>query len=180
MAKERASADRWGIKNDQIVLMSLMPGMNHAEVARQFGCTRQHVSQLVKDPRAGEIIEIAKRKLREHLIEGIEGELDVMARLAVKVIRKTLEADIDPLHGAKANQDRQASKLLEGRGFLREEGKGAEGGMQMSQDQFERLMKGMEKADEVRGIDPFEGRKEVEPISVKVRSVDPTLLGSGS
>lgn len=164
----------WTLRDDQIVLMSLMPNTTHQQIADMFGITRQAVSQKIADPRGQEIVEMARRRLRENLVEGIDGELDNLTRLAVRKLKVTLEADIAAVHGAKPNQDKVALSLLKGRGFLREEGKGAEGGIQMSPEQFGRLVEGMAKADEAQRIDPFEGRTEVTVIKdVPVEILDP-------
>ena len=150
----------WPLRNDQIVL-SVLGGRDREEVAEEHGLTHQQISNIVNDPRAQEIISAARARIKEVLLEDIEDQLDLSAQLSLKVIRRTLEADISPVHKAKSNQDRVALKLLAGRGFLRTESRDGEQGLQMSADQHKRLLEGMEKAMRVRAIDPFEDKEIV-------------------
>ena len=150
------------LRNDQIALMSLMPGedgkqMTHAAIAEKYNLTRSAVSIILKGDEAMDLIEQAREKLRTFLINSIEGELDLMSQLAVKKIRTTLEAEISAIHKAKPNQDRAAFRLLEGRGFLRAEADNGEaGGLKVSPDQFGKLLGALERSDRVKEINPFD------------------------
>jgi hypothetical protein len=145
----------WPPRNDQIVLLALT-GVPTTEIGAQFGMSQRNVQLIFNDPRANEIKKIAKARFQEKLIETIEEELDVASKLALKVIKRTLAADISPFHKAKSNQDRVAIKTLEGRGFLRSEDRGSGIGYQVTPDQFNKLMTALGKADEAKDIDPFE------------------------
>lgn len=150
-------AQDWPLRNDQIVMMAL-GGMKQRAIAEQFDISHQAVSVIIRHPKAEEIIRIAKAKLQEKLVETIDEKLGLTARLAVKVIKKTLDADISPIHKAKANQDRVAIALLRGRGYLRQEGQDGAGGFQVSPEQFDKLTTAMRKSDEAQQIQPLEGR----------------------
>ena len=165
----RNLAQEWPLRNDQIVLLALSGTMTQEEIGEIFGMTRQNVALILKHDRAKEIIQIARARLRENLVDTIEGELDLASRAAVEVIKRTLNADISPVHKAKPNQDRVAVALLRGRGFMREEGKGAEGGLQVPADQFANFVESLRKADAAREIDPFAGQ---EVIDVEVEVVE--------
>lgn len=141
----------WPLRNDQIVLMAL-GGTSHKDIAAAHNITPQMVSKIVNDPRADEIVRIAKQKLRERIFTGMEENLDLAAKAALKVIQKTLDAEISPTHKAKANQDRVAIKMLQGRGFLGVE-RGEDSGFKMSPEQFGRLEKALQKADAASEIE---------------------------
>ena len=147
-------AERWPLRNDQIVLM-ILAGSPAREVAAAYGLSERQVSSIFTDPRAADIKRLARERLQEKILETIEDELDVTSKLAVQVIKRTLEADIAPVHKAKANQDRVAIKVLQGRGFLRSEDRGAGAGFQVTNDQFDKLLTALGKADEAKNIDPF-------------------------
>ena len=151
----------WPIRNDQIVLMSVA-GMDQATVAKHFGLTNQQISRILKDPRAQSVVERARERLQERIFEGVEAELDLAARAAVKAIKVTLNADISAFHKAKPNQDRVAIKILEGRGHLKSStDEGGDGGFRVTDEQFKKLMTAMEKSDAAEKIDPFAGREIV-------------------
>jgi hypothetical protein len=164
--KSKAVEKPWPLWKDQVVLF-YMSGMTQEEVATHMSgighkMTRQSVSNILKDPRAGEIIAAARSKFKEVLIEGIGDELDVASKLALKAIKKTLEAEIHPIHQAKANQDRVALKVLSGRGFLREDSRNEDAGLQVPPDQFERLVKAMERSNRAREQNPYEDYEDAE------------------
>ena len=165
MPKTSNLAQVWPVRNDQIVLL-LLAGMPQKEVAAQFEMTRQMISRIANDPRAEEIIRSAREAISEKLLDGIEDELDAATRLSMKVIRRTLDADISPVHKAKANQDRVAVSVLRGRGYLSQEGRSEEGGFKVSPAQFDRLVGALAKADAAKKIDPFENIPEAEAVVV--------------
>lgn len=155
MGKTRNLVSTWPLRNDQIVLRVLATG-SLKDVAKEFSLTAQQISVICNDPRGEEIIRAARERLREKLLEGIEDQLDVAAQASLKVLQRTLKADISPMHKAKPNQDRVALKILGGRGFLHGDPQGDGGGTQLSEEQFSRLVSAMKASDAVRGIDPFE------------------------
>ncbi len=164
-AKKSALTD-WPLRNDQIVL-SVLGGRKQREVAEEHGLTHQQISNIIRHPKAEEIIAIARNKLRDKLLGEMEDKMDLAAQASLKVLQKTLNADISPVHKAKSNQDRVALKILSGRGFLRAEERGEDGGLQMTGDQHKRLMEGLAKASRVRQIDPYED-KEIPVVEAKV------------
>jgi len=145
-----------------------MTGTSAADVATQFKMSVRNVNMIFTDPRAGEIKKVAKARFQERVIETIEEELDVAAKLAVKVIKRTLNADISPMHKAKANQDRVAVKTLQGRGFFQAGDRSNGTGYQVTPEQFDKLMSALGKADEAQGIDPFASIPEAEVLSDEV------------
>lgn len=144
----------WTVRHDQICLLRAT-GTSERELAKTFNLARSTISNIVNDPRGQKIIELTRQKLRERIVEDVESQLDLATKASIKVLRRTLEADISPIHQAKANQDRVALKMLQGRGFLRTEQPGQGGGFQMAPEQFDRLVSAMAKADAAQGIDPF-------------------------
>jgi len=146
----------WPAWKDQVVLWSL-GGRTQAEIVEILAAggrkiTRQGISKIINDPRAEEVIKIYRAKLREGLMETIHDELDVASQLALKAIKRTLEADIAPIHKAKPNQDKVALKVLAGRGFLREESRTSEQGLHVPPDAFSRLVDAMDRADAAKEI----------------------------
>ena len=160
-------AQNWPIRNDQIVLL-LLGGMTQKEVAGQFKLTRQAISKIANDPRATEVITAARESITEKLLSDMDDQMTHAARLAIKSIRRTLEADINPVHKAKGNQDRVAVAVLRGRGFLTQETAEGERSLQMTPVQYDRLLGAMKKSDEVKGIDPFADIPEAEAVEVGV------------
>ena len=168
MPKNVNMAQSWSLRNDQIVLLALSGTMNQRELGEAFGISHQQISQILRDPRAEEIITVARTKLQESLVESIEDQLDLASQAAVRVIKRTLEADIAPKHRAKPNQDRVAIATLRGRGFLKEEGKGGDSSFQVPADQFEAFVKALKKADAASEIDPFAGQEVLEAEIVEI------------
>lgn len=152
-------ADRqWPVRNDQIVALAAV-GVPSRDIAKQFGMSKGNVNRIVNDPRGQAMLTQLRQRWREKILEDIEGGLDVASKLAVKAVLKTLKADIPASKQAKANQDRVAIKILQGRGFLPgSDGSGDDGGLRMSDEQFGRLVGAIEKSSRVQEIDPFEGR----------------------
>ena len=146
-------AQAWPVRNDQIVLM-LLAGAKQKDVAKEFSLTRQMVSRIANDPRAEEIIRVARETITNNLLSGIEEQLDLATKLSMKVVRRTLDADIHPAHKAKANQDRVAISILRGRGFLSQESS-EDTGLKISNTQFDRIEAALAKADAAKEIDPF-------------------------
>ena len=146
---------RWPIRNDQIVMMRIS-GATQDEVAAAFGISKRQVRNIEQDPRAQEIVAQAKAKVQEKLIETMDEDLDLTAKLSLRVLRRTLEADINPIHQAKANQDRTAIALLRGRGFLSKDGESNQQGFQMSTEQSDKLLAAIAKSDRAAKVNPFE------------------------
>lgn len=154
----------WSARNDHIVLLYELAGLTQKEIGDRFGLSPQTISGIINDPRAAEIKETARKELRQRILNTVEDELTAMQKLSVKVLKKTLEADISPIHGAKPNQDRVALDLLKGMGFLSKEQERDGGGLTMTNEQFERFMEGIQKSDEAAQVDPFSVREaEWEP-----------------
>lgn len=168
MPKNVNLAQSWSLRNDQIVLLALSGTMNQRELGEAFGISHQQISNILSDPRAEEIITVARTKLQEHLVKDIEDQLDLASQAAVRVIKRTLDADIAPKHRAKSNQDRVAIATLRGRGYLKEEGKGGDSGFQVPAEQFNAFMEAMKKADKAQEINPFEGQEVLEAELVEV------------
>lgn len=145
---------KWTTRNEHIALLWLT-GKTQAEIAKMFGIHQSTVARIVGDPRVEELKARIREELRERVIDSVAAELDDAAQLAVRAIRRTLEADISPVHKAKPNQDRVALKVLQGRGHLAVVHEGETGSFQMSDDQFGRLMAAMSKADAAAKIDPI-------------------------
>lgn len=150
-----------------IVLMHFVGGISHREIADHFDLSKSHVSNICRDPRAQQVIDEARTATREKLLGDIEARLDAAAHGAVRVIERTLDADISPVHKAKPNQDRVAIKVLEGRGHLNRDGNKESAGFQISGDQFERLMTGLKSGTRIQNIDPFE-EPEIEDADFEV------------
>jgi len=154
MGRGKKEDEVWPLWKERVVIL-YMSGMTQQQVADHMESlghklTRQAVSAIVRDPRAEELVEAAKAKFRETLITTIGEELDTASQLAVRAIKRTLEAEIHPIHQAKANQDRVAMKLLTGRGFLREDGHGEEAGYRIPPEQFGKLVKALEKSNRAK------------------------------
>ncbi len=147
-----------------MIVLMLLGGAKQADVAKEFGLTRQAVSKIAKDPRAEEVIRQARETITDKLLGDIDDQLDLASRLSMKVIRRTLAADISPTHKAKGNQDRVAVSILRGRGFLSKDGESGEQGFHITPAQFDRLTEALAKADAAKKIDPFEGIPEVKAI----------------
>jgi hypothetical protein len=154
------------LRNEQIVMFVLAnPDLTYNQIGLVFGMSGENVRVIVKSNEGKEIITQARRRLREKLLESAEEQLDLQAKLAVKALQRTLEADISPTHKAKANQDRVATKVLQGRGLLKSgPDSGNKGGYQMSPEMFDRLERALSKADMAAGIDPFEGKPVIEGV----------------
>ena len=144
-------AQEWPVRNDQIVLL-LLGGMTQKEFAN--------------DSRALEVITAAREAITEKLLSDMDDQMTHAARLAIKSVRRTLEADISPVHKAKGNQDRVAVAVLRGRGFLTQENNEGEKSFVVTPAQFDRLVGSLAKADEAKKIDPFADIPEVEAVEV--------------
>ena len=159
-------AQDWPLRNDQIVLL-VLGGMKQKEVAKEYNLTPQAVSKIIRDPRAEEVLTHARDAVLEKMLSGMDDQMTHAARLAIKCVRRTLEADITPTHKAKGNQDRVAVAVLRGRGFLSQETNEGERSFLISPAQFERLVGAMEKSDEAKKINPFESIPEAEAVEVE-------------
>lgn len=134
----------WSPQFEQVVLL-YVTGMPVSTIAKKFKLRASHVEEILAHEKARDIIESARRKLREKIQEDIGADLDNISKLATQRLRETLEASIPPLHRAKINQDRVALQILEGRGFLNES-PGRLGGIRISPEQLTKLVAAMEKA----------------------------------
>jgi hypothetical protein len=148
----------WPAWKDQVVLLHLLGGKTQKEIAEALTesgrkITRQAVSAILRDPRAEELMRSTRARFQDAMIESIHDELDVASKLALKVVKRTLKANISPTHKAKANQDRVALKVLSGRGFLREETKGESAGLQVPADQWDKISKALEQSDRAKEIE---------------------------
>lgn len=146
----------WSARNDMIVMMAFSGHYTNGQIGEKFGITAAQVGNIVNDPRAKEVLDIARHRLREKLMEDIEDQLDLTAKASLKVLKRTIKANISPMHKAKINQDRVALKLLQGRGFLSTEARREEEGTKMSDDQFNALVAAIEKSDRAKQIPVLE------------------------
>jgi hypothetical protein len=145
----------WTAIEDQIVILWSTGHFSETALAEKFNLPAPYVKQVLKDPRAETTRMLVRDRIRENLVQSVEGELTYLASKAVQVIKQTLEAEISPLHQAKGNQDKVALAVLKGMGYLGDgENRGA-GGLQLSPEQHSALLKAIEKSDRVAQTTPF-------------------------
>lgn len=145
---------RWGPQEDQAVILYATGTITRPELARQFGWTEDRVANILADERANAIREDLREKVKEALLVDVKDQLPNLVQLSANVLRKTLQAEISPIHPAKANQDRVALAVLKGMGYLLEEsGSGPQGGLTLSPEQHSALVAALDRANQAREID---------------------------
>lgn len=154
--KGKAMVRSWGAMEDQIVLLYATGHFTHKDLGNRFEIASDQVKRILGDPRAEEIRALAREKIREGLVRGVEDELPQLASYAVQCIKRTLMAEISPTHVAKANQDRVALKVLTGIGYLREDGTTPEGGITLSPEQHKSLIDAIDRSNRVKQADGVE------------------------
>ena len=154
MANTKNKVQEWPIRNDDIVL-KVLAGVPVKIVADAYKMTPQNVSKICNNPKAAEIVKLARAKFQEKLVQSNEEKLGLLSNMAVDRLKTTLETDLPATAKAKPNQDRVALKILEGRGFLKVDKSGS-AGLQVPMEVWDKLMDGLKKSDEAMQIDPFE------------------------
>lgn len=130
-------------------------GLSNEEIAKRVGLSGgRYVGAVLADPRAQRVVEKIREKLlgstlitvREKMIMGADG--------AVENILNTVNAkDIPQRSRFKRHQDAVSFELLKRLGFDgREDGEGKQGGIRLSPEMEERLVRAIEQANEAREI----------------------------
>ena len=148
MSNTKNKVQSWPLRNDEIVL-KVMADIPVVDVAKAYNMTPQNVTKIIRDPRAQEIIKLARSKFQEKLVQETEEKLGLLSKLSVDALKVTLEEEMEATAKAKPNQDRVAMKILEGRGFLKVDKSGSTG-LQVPVEIWDKLVDGLRKADEVQ------------------------------
>lgn len=167
----KPQANSWPPWKDVLVLRAFSGQESLKALAREFKVPYRVAQRVIADPRAEELRIRTRERIRENIMDSVEDQLDESTRKAVEVIRRTLNAEITAFHPAKANQDRVALKVLEGRGFLSTD-RGQGGGLSMSEEQFDRLLAAIQKSDTASRVDPFSVREETPVVEAEVVEED--------
>ena len=159
----------WGDVETRIVELFFLIGVPKREVAESVGVPVKVVEKTIKDPRARELVESARQKILEETSQDIKErvghKVNRLRSKAAEALDRTLSADINPLHKAKPNQDRVALKVLQGTGDLDDKSERETGGITLTEEQFDRLLDGLTKADRVAAMDApvLDAQVEEEP-----------------
>ena len=153
MSTALAPIKKWKILHEMIVHLHIAQYSNEA-IAEKLDVTPVRVSQVLSDPQAKQIIRAVRNNLRQTLMDGVEGELVLLADESVKRIGETLRYDEFMLGSdAKKHQDSLAMGVLKGVGFLpgeQENGKGTE--KKLSPALAERLITALEASNDVEKL----------------------------
>lgn len=168
----QALARAWSETDQKIVEMHFILGISIPEIADSLKVPRRLVKRTVEDPRTKELVKSARQKILERtsrdMTERVGHMVDGLRADAAKALAKTLEAEISPLHKAKPNQDRVALKVLQGTGDLVDKSETERGGITLSDDQFDRLLEGLSKADRVQAQKVDTGSDTVEEVDFEI------------
>lgn len=160
-----ALAKPWSDTDQKIVEMHFILGIPKNEIAQSLSVPRRLVQRTINDPRTKELVKAARQKILERTSRDMDERVGHMVRGlrtdAAKALGRTLEADISPLHKAKPNQDRVALKVLQGTGDLVDKSEAEPGGITLTDDQFDRLLEGLQKADRVQAQSVEVGKESV-------------------
>lgn len=143
----------WKPIHDQIVAFRIM-GYNNLEIAEFTGYNKDHISDILNDPRALKAVSEAQGRIRKEMMNGIGDRLVGLAQVGVRGLEKTVRGDFEAGTRAKAHQDNVTFGLLDRIGYGKKTEITTKGsnGIQLSRDTEERLVSALEKANEVSEI----------------------------
>ena len=113
-----APIKNWKPWHEEVVGLHIMRWSNEA-IAEKIGKTKQHVSNVLTDPKAQAVIRATAARFRVQLADDIDEKLLDLSVHAVERIKETIEfPDFPPGTDAKKHQDSISMSLLKGTGFL--------------------------------------------------------------
>ena len=109
--KSLAPIVRWSTEHETIVALHIGQKSNE-EIAKYLKRTPVHISHVLSDPKAREIIHTAALKIRSLMMDSLVDGLAELASSGLKRIKETIDfPDFDPGSDAKKHQDRLAFDL---------------------------------------------------------------------
>lgn len=138
----------------QVVLLDMTGFFTAEDLAERFKKSVVTIQRRLRDPQAETIRAEARQKIKEKTEQEVIDEIPNLVKLAVKALKRTLEADITAVHKAKANQDKVALAVLTGSGLLKPEtaDEDKQGGLRMSPEQHKDIIAALEKSAKVREL----------------------------
>ena len=109
---------RWTPKHEEVVQLHVM-GLTNTEIESKTKYKSARVAQIIADPTARRLIESVVARMRERMIEDIDGGLLDLSIDALKRLAETIKyEEFTPGSEAKKHQDNLSLNLLKGVGFL--------------------------------------------------------------
>lgn len=144
----------WKPVHDKIVGLHLA-GWRNVDIAEALDITPITVTRVLADPKGRAIIEGTQKKMREKMRHNIEDALLELSETSVRNIAKTVNEDIPVMSKQKVHQDNVGFRLLAILGYDKKgSGQAPAGGggsaPLLSEDQGERLLRALSRADEVK------------------------------
>lgn len=144
--------ENWKPAHDRVLLLYIA-GYQIKDVAEVTGYCREHVGELLKDPRAQKRIDRMRERMYDQLEDDISMKLEMLGAEAVDNIRRTLVADHKPGTKAKKHQDKMSFDLLDRIGHGKSNGSsegGGTGSVELSEEDAGRLVEALEKSKKAR------------------------------
>lgn len=136
----------------QMVILAMTGQFDIPTLAKNFGLKQVEVEAVLSHPQADKIRKDAVARVREELLFQQDDLMVVMENLAFASLKRTLAANISPTHKSKPNQDRVALEFLKGRRVLSPQEEAAVPKVQLTAEQYDGLVGGMEKSDRIRDL----------------------------
>jgi predicted transcriptional regulator len=150
----------WKPVHDQIIGLYLS-GWEQKAIAEYLDMTQATVSRVISDPKGQAIIEGTQKKLREKMRHNIEDAILELSEKSVRNIAKTVNEDVPVMSKQKVHQDNVGFRLLAILGYDKASSAGAQASSSnqplLSEEQGERLITAIQKADEAKEVHAIEG-----------------------
>lgn len=152
ITKPRWNPKEWHPIYEEVVLLECM-GLKREEIAARVGFTEQHITNITKTPQAAIIRKLITARINQKATQTIEQRLESVATKAMQRVEDVMNNDVLAEKNPLGIFDR-AITLLKGTQKIKSE----EGGTKInralivSEQQFDRLIKGTALADEARRI----------------------------
>lgn len=149
--EQELTVENWKPAHDRILLLYI-GGYKIKDIAKITGYCREHVGQLLQDPRAQNRIDKVRKRLYGQLEDDITTKMKMLGNEAVDNIRRTLMEDHKAGSRAKKHQDKMSFELLDRIGHGKSSGKDTDsgGGVELSEEDAGRLIEALEKSEQAR------------------------------
>ena len=168
---------QWKPYHDQVIALHLA-GYSIDAIAAALKRSRNGVANVINDPRAQKVIEVARKRTYGNIMEAVGDRMAVLGPKALDNIADTINIPVEDAEGkvaigtkAKIHQDNVSFELLNRLGFGKGQEKTEAGVLKLSPETEKKLVEGVERA-RMAEIE-FKKGEEVE-------FVDVTESGNGS
>ena len=143
---------QWKPIHDKMIVLHLAD-YSIDSIAKTLNRSRNTVANVLHDPRAQKVIEVARKRTYGNIMESVGDKMAVLAPKALSNIAETIETPVRDSEGAvaigtkaKVHQDNVSFDLLGRLGFGRTPQKEEVGVLRLSPETEKKLVEGVERA----------------------------------